>query len=152
MGLDQPQPQDKKSCDHHRDTPGAHPDRWPPQPPAKHGSDPFFAEDRPRALDLLGFASQLLFNTFHNSRLREWEHSGDAELAVGAARAHNRGMAEFCAVDRRLLSTLYVPLGDIEGRQWRDELLLHTQWAGVPHRQRVAVETTTYIAMRGAER
>ena len=45
-----------------------------------------------------------------------------------------------------------LPLGDIEGRQWRDELLLHTQWAGVPHRQRVAVETPTYIAMRGAER
>ncbi|MAT06064.1 MAG: amidohydrolase [Acidimicrobiaceae bacterium] len=70
----------------------------------------FLADDRPRALDLLGFASQLVFNTFHNSRLYEWEHSGDEELAVGAARAHNRAMAEFCSVDRRLLSTLYVPL------------------------------------------
>ena len=74
----------------------------------------FLAEDRPRALDLLGFASQLVFNTFHNSRLRDWEHSGDIELAIGAARAHNRGMAEFCSVDPRLLSTLYVPLADIE--------------------------------------
>jgi predicted TIM-barrel fold metal-dependent hydrolase len=74
----------------------------------------FLAEDRPRALDLLGFASQLVFNTFHNARLRNWEHSGDIELAVGAARAHNRGMAEFCSVDPRLLSTLYVPLADIE--------------------------------------
>ena len=27
----------------------------------------FLAEDRGRALDLLGFASQLIFNTFHNS-------------------------------------------------------------------------------------
>src|SRR5690349_10883683 len=47
----------------------------------------FLAEDRPRALDLLGFSSQLVFNTFHNRRLRDWEHSGDAELAIGAARA-----------------------------------------------------------------
>ena len=36
----------------------------------------FIAEDRPRALDILGFASQLVFNTFYNSRLCEWEHSG----------------------------------------------------------------------------
>ena len=34
----------------------------------------FIAEDRPRALDLLGFSSQLVFNTFHNRRLRDWEH------------------------------------------------------------------------------
>ena len=74
----------------------------------------FVATDRPRALDLLGFASQLLFNTFHNRRLRDWEHSGDIELAVGAARAHNRGMVEFCSVDPRLLPTCYVPLADIE--------------------------------------
>ena len=74
----------------------------------------FLPEDRGRALDLLGFESQLVFNTFHNTRLRDWEHSGDLELAIGAARAHNRGMAEFCSVDARLLSTLYVPLADID--------------------------------------
>jgi uncharacterized protein len=74
----------------------------------------FIAEDRGRALDLLGFASQLIFNTFHNSRLRNWEHSGDLELAIGAARAHNRAMIEFCSGDDRLLPTLYVPLADLE--------------------------------------
>jgi predicted TIM-barrel fold metal-dependent hydrolase len=74
----------------------------------------FVAEDRSRALDLLGFASQLVFNTFHNRRLRDWEHGGDVDLAVGAARAHNRGMLEFCSVDPRLLPTCYVPLVDIE--------------------------------------
>lgn len=74
----------------------------------------FVADDRPRALDLLGFASQLVFNTFHNRRLHDWEHGRDIELAVGAARAHNRGMVEFCAVDRRLLPTCYVPLADLE--------------------------------------
>jgi predicted TIM-barrel fold metal-dependent hydrolase len=74
----------------------------------------FVAADRPRALDLIGVASQLVFNTFHNRRLRNWEHSGDLELAYGTARAHNRGMAEFCSVDPRLVPSLYVPLVDFE--------------------------------------
>ncbi len=74
----------------------------------------FLAEDRPRALDLLGFSSQLVFNTFHNRRLHDWEHSGDLDMAYGAARAHNRGMIEFCSVDARLLPTAYVPLVDFE--------------------------------------
>ena len=74
----------------------------------------FIAEDRARALDLLGFSSQLVFNTFHNRRLRDWEHRGDIDLAYGAARAHNRGMVEFCSVDGRLLPSCYVPLVDFE--------------------------------------
>ena len=74
----------------------------------------FIADDRPRALDLLGFSSQLVFNTFHNRRLHDWEHTGDLELAAGAARAHNRGMIEFCSVDPRLLATCYVPLCDFD--------------------------------------
>jgi uncharacterized protein len=74
----------------------------------------FIAEDRPRVLDLIGVASQLVFNTFHNRRLRNWEHSGDLDLAYGAARAHNRGMVEFCSVDPRLIPSLYVPLADFE--------------------------------------
>ncbi len=74
----------------------------------------FVPADRPRALDLLGFASQLVFNTFHNRRLHDWEHGADRELALGAARAHNRGMIEFCSVDPRLLATCYVPLADLD--------------------------------------
>jgi uncharacterized protein len=74
----------------------------------------FLAEDRGRALDLLGFSSQLLFNTFHNRRLYDWEHAGDVDLAYGVARAHNRGMLEFCSVDPRLLATCYIPLADFE--------------------------------------
>jgi predicted TIM-barrel fold metal-dependent hydrolase len=74
----------------------------------------FIAEDRPRALDLLGFSSQLIFNTFHNSRLHDLEHSDDLDLAYAAARAHNRGMVDFCSVDPRLLPTCYVPLADPE--------------------------------------
>jgi predicted TIM-barrel fold metal-dependent hydrolase len=72
----------------------------------------FIPEDRPRALDLLGFSSQLVFNTFHNGRLHDLEHGGDVDLVYAAARAHNRGMLEFCSVDHRLLPSLYVPLCD----------------------------------------
>lgn len=74
----------------------------------------FIAEDRPRALDMIGVASQLLFNTFYNRRLHDWEHQDDLDFSYGVARAHNRGMVEFCSVDPRLLPTCYVPLADFE--------------------------------------
>jgi predicted TIM-barrel fold metal-dependent hydrolase len=71
----------------------------------------FRREDRPAALDLLGFASQLVFTTFclGNFGLDE---SGPVDLAYAAAQAHNRMMTDFCAVDRRLLATAYIPLVD----------------------------------------
>ena len=77
----------------------------------------YVAEDRSVALDRLGFASQLVFNTFHNGYLNDLEHKGDLDLAYGAARAHNRAMAEFCADDPRLLPTAYVPLADFDRSQ-----------------------------------
>ncbi|MBW2725077.1 MAG: amidohydrolase family protein, partial [Deltaproteobacteria bacterium] len=43
-----------------------------------------------------------------------WEHKDDLDFAYGVARAHNRGMLEFCSVDPRLLATCYVPLADFE--------------------------------------
>jgi predicted TIM-barrel fold metal-dependent hydrolase len=72
----------------------------------------FIAEDRPRALDLLGFESQLVFNTFLNQKLLVAERGDDVDFAYGFARAHNRAMVAFCAADRRLLATGYVPLRD----------------------------------------
>src|SRR5262245_37230088 len=72
----------------------------------------FVKEDRPRALDLLGFESQLVFNTFVNQLLLKAERGDDVDFAYGFARAHNRAMLDFCAVDRRLLATCYVPLRD----------------------------------------
>jgi predicted TIM-barrel fold metal-dependent hydrolase len=69
-------------------------------------------EDRSRALDLLGFASQLVFNTFANKELQRTEHTADPDLVYGLARAHNRAMADFCSVDPRLLAVGYVPLAD----------------------------------------
>lgn len=74
----------------------------------------FLAEDRPRALDLLGFESQLVFNTFLNQRLLHAERGDDVDYAYGFARAHNRAMVAFCSVDPRLLATGYVPLRDFD--------------------------------------
>jgi len=74
----------------------------------------FLKEDRPQALDLLGFASQLVFNTFVNGRLLAAERGNDIDFAYGFARAHNRSMIDFCSVDSRLLATCYVPLRDFE--------------------------------------
>jgi len=71
----------------------------------------FRREDRPATLDHLGFASQLVFTTACLSNFG-LEQMGEVELAGEAARAHNRMMTEFCAVDRRLLATGYVPLID----------------------------------------
>ncbi|HLK11676.1 MAG TPA: amidohydrolase family protein [Candidatus Binatia bacterium] len=72
----------------------------------------FVAEDRPRALDLLGFRSQLVFNTFLSEYLNTAEHGADVDFAYGLARAHNRAITDFCRADRRLLAVGYVPLAD----------------------------------------
>ncbi len=71
-------------------------------------------QDRPRALDLLGFASQLVFNTFTNKPMQQAEHGSDGDYAYAMADAHNRGMFDFCSVDRRLLTTAYLPIMDLE--------------------------------------
>ena len=72
----------------------------------------FRKEDRPRALDLLGFSSQLVFTTWclGNFGLDD----ANPELAYATAQAHNRMMVDFCSVDRRFLGTGYVPLSDFE--------------------------------------
>lgn len=72
----------------------------------------FLKQDRPQALDLLGFESQLVFNTFVNQALLKAERGSDVDFAYGFARAHNRAMVDFCSADRRLLATGYVPLRD----------------------------------------
>ena len=74
----------------------------------------FIKEDRPGALDMLGFESQLLFNTFTNGKLLVAERDDDPEFGYGFARAHNLSMTEFCGVDSRLLASGYVPLRDFD--------------------------------------
>ena len=80
-----------------------------------HGA--FIPADRPHALDLMGFASQLVFTTFclGNFGLDRGDGLSDGlTLAYAAAQAHNRMMTDFCSVDRRLLATAYVPLEDFD--------------------------------------
>jgi predicted TIM-barrel fold metal-dependent hydrolase len=72
----------------------------------------FLKEDRAQALDLLGFRSQLIFNSSHMKELHDAEHGDDMDYAYGIARAHNRAVVDFCSVDRRLLPVGYVPLAD----------------------------------------
>ena len=70
--------------------------------------------DRPRSIDLLGFASQLMFTTALLNYSSVLEGGPDLDLTYAVARAHTRHMVEFCSVDRRLLPTGYVPLVDFE--------------------------------------
>lgn len=70
--------------------------------------------DRPRSIDLLGFASQLMFTTQLLNFSALLEGRGDVDVIYAVARAHTRHMVEFCSVDRRLLPTAYVPLADFE--------------------------------------
>ncbi len=76
-----------------------------------HGA--FIAADRPHALDLLGFASQLVFTTFCLGNFG-LDQGKDMALCYAAADAHNRMLADFCRVDARLLATAYVPLESFE--------------------------------------
>ena len=74
----------------------------------------FKKEDRPRSIDLLGFASQLMFTTQLLNFSALLEGKGDIDVIYAVARAHTRHMVEFCSVDKRLQPTGYVPLGDFE--------------------------------------
>ncbi|MEM1435544.1 MAG: amidohydrolase family protein [Pseudomonadota bacterium] len=73
----------------------------------------FLKQDRPAAVDHLGVASQLVFTTFCLGNFG-FDQSDDKALCYGAAAAHNRMMTDFCAIDRRLLATAYVPLEDFD--------------------------------------
>lgn len=66
-------------------------------------------DERRRALDDLGFSRQLVFTTFAGS---QFLRSDDLEVKYGGARALNRGMADFCSGDKRLIPVGLVPLDD----------------------------------------
>ena len=73
----------------------------------------FLSKDRPGALDLLGFSSQLIFPTMTVGYLAALEHRDDMDLLYGTAEASNRAMSAFCSPDSRLLAVGYVPLADL---------------------------------------
>ena len=72
----------------------------------------FLPEDRPRALDLLGFATQLMFTSMC-LRNFELDNGKDMDLCYGVARAHNRMIVDFCSRDRRMLPVAYTPIADM---------------------------------------
>ncbi|MGH2685349.1 MAG: amidohydrolase family protein [Actinomycetota bacterium] len=70
----------------------------------------FDPAERSRALDLLGFEKQLVFSTFAATQYI----GSDLDLLYGGTTAHNRGIADFCADDDRLIAVASVPLADPE--------------------------------------
>ncbi len=74
----------------------------------------FNSADRSTALDLLGFRRQLVFATHSVAMPFSPSSKLEPRLRYGAARAHNRHMAEFCAADRRLIGVAVVPLDDVD--------------------------------------
>ncbi|WP_026416463.1 amidohydrolase family protein [Actinomadura oligospora] len=78
----------------------------------------FRAADRSRALDILGFRSQLVFSTYSHVALIDIPGIAggidfDPDVLYGAVRAHNRGMVDFCR-DPRLLPVGWVAIDDPE--------------------------------------
>jgi predicted TIM-barrel fold metal-dependent hydrolase len=73
----------------------------------------FLNDDRPAALDHLGFTSQLVFDTFTSPHSLRFDRDGDPALAVALARAQHRAVLDWCSVDPRLLPVTVVPVGDM---------------------------------------
>lgn len=94
----------------------------------------FNSEERRQALDLLGFSRQLVFATF--SEGIAFAESRPLDERYGAARAHNRAMAEFCADDARMMGVALLPLDDPQAAiaELEHALQLGLQAAWVPHR------------------
>lgn len=94
----------------------------------------FNSGERTKALDLLGFAQQFVFATF--SAGIAFEPRLDVAVRYGTARAHNRGITEFCAEDDRLIGVAAVPLDDPEMAmtelEYALDLGLGAVW--IPHR------------------
>ena len=96
----------------------------------------FDAADRSKALDLLGFRRQLVFATHSVAMPFSASSKLDPALRYGAARAHNRHMADFCGGDSRLLGVAIVPLDDPELAMRELDLVLEAglKAVWVPHR------------------
>jgi uncharacterized protein len=70
------------------------------------GCDP---AERSRALDLLGFSAQLVFNTVATEQF--WYYD-EPDLMYGGTRAINRAVVDWCSTDSRLRPIGFVPLDD----------------------------------------
>ena len=94
----------------------------------------FNRDERARALDILGFAKQLVFATFSESIAFTEQRPVDERF--GAARAHNRAMADFCGRDSRLMGVGLLPLDDPQAAivELEHILRLGLKAAWIPHR------------------
>lgn len=70
--------------------------------------------ERSDALDIMGVSSQLIFPSVGAAR---FSRSKDLDVVYGGADALNRGMADFCNDDSRLLSVGFLPLKHPERAQ-----------------------------------
>jgi uncharacterized protein len=96
----------------------------------------FSREDRTTALDMLGFKKQLVFATHSVAMPFSPSSKIEPKLRYGAARAHNRHMADFCAEDDRLMGVAIVPLDEPEHAMAELDFVLGTKLKAVwvPHR------------------
>ena len=78
-------------------------------------------KERSDALDIMGISSQLIFPSVGAGR---FARSKDLAVVYGGCDALNRGMADFCADDPRLLSVGYLSLRDPERAQTSLKLAL----------------------------
>jgi uncharacterized protein len=72
----------------------------------------FDSAERSTAVDMLGFKRQLVFATHSVATPFSPSSKISPRLRYGAARAHNRHMADFCAHDERLMGVAIVPLDE----------------------------------------
>jgi len=96
----------------------------------------FHSADRVTALDMLGFRKQLVFATHSVAMPFSASSKLEPTLRYGAARAHNRHMADFCRADARLIGVAVVPLDEpdlaIAELEFALEAGLGAAW--LPHR------------------
>src|SRR5215831_3159600 len=94
----------------------------------------FNRDERSRALDMLGFARQLVFATFSESIALSENRSMSERYQ--AAHAHNRAMANFCANDARLMGVALLPLDDpqMSAVELEHALNLGLKAIWIPHR------------------
>jgi hypothetical protein len=104
--------------------------------------------ERPRSVDLLGFASQLMFTTALLNYSSVLEGGRDPELTYAVARAHTRHMVEFCSVDRRLLPT-GCPRGAMSRPMWK-EISISTPIMCIALPSKLAGDFTSAPASKGA--
>ena len=96
----------------------------------------FDSADRSKALDMLGFKKQLVFATHSVAMPFSPSSKLEPRLRYGAARAHNRHMADFCRADDRLMGVAVVPLDDPDLAMAELEFALESglEAAWIPHR------------------